>query len=393
MNSISKALVAIVVIALIIWGISAATSRNGEQGTAGGKGDRGNSSGGQTIKIGVIGPFTGDASAYGEPLRNVVALAIEEVNAAGGVSGALLEAIYEDGKCNGKDAANAMQKLANVDKVEVVLGGFCSGESLASVPIAEAAKVALFSPGSSSPDLTGISPFFFRNYPSDATQGKVLANAARNMKGWKKVAVIQEQSDYALGNFKSFSENFSKLGGTTVREEFPSNTTDFRSILVKLRSQSPDALFINPQTPATGERILKQLSDLNWRPALILNDAFSGDPKTLENNKVILEGALTAEFGTDVSNTKFARLLIEYKDKYAAEMPYQSYGQTEYDAVFMIVDAIKTVGYDGEKIAAWSRTVKDWEGASGKVTIEPSGDRTSGHVLKVIRNGFPEVGR
>ena len=154
------------------------------------------------IVVGFISPLTGDAATYGEPGQKVTQLAVAEINNAGGINGRELQVIYEDGKCNGKDAASAMQKLVNVDKVQAVLGGFCSGESLAAAPIANANKVLLFSPGSSSPDLTEAGPYFFRNYPSDESQGKVLAEVAYNTKEWKKVGVIQEQLDYLNIHYK-----------------------------------------------------------------------------------------------------------------------------------------------------------------------------------------------
>lgn len=341
------------------------------------------------IKIGFIGPLTGDAAAYGEPARNIMSLAVEEINNAGGVNGRMLEMIYEDGKCTGSTSSNAAQKLINIDGVKV-LTTFCSGETLSVVPIAESAKVLLTSSGASTPDLTGKSQFFFRNYPSDATQGMVLAQYASDQ-GWKKVAVIQEQSDYALGNYKAFSENFERLGGETVKEEFLPNATDFRSSLTKLKGQNPDALFIDPQTPANGERILRQLKDLNWKPKLLVNDALSGDPKTVENNKDILEGAAAAEFGVDPNNEKFQNMIASYKAKYGEEPPFQSYAQTEYDMVYLIADGVRSVGSDGEKLASWSRTIKDWPGASGLVTIGADGDRVGGHVLKVIKNGQTEL--
>lgn len=383
MNQTAKWIIgAIVVAAVITIGYSTPKSPSEQTSTV--------SAG--TIKIGFIAPLTGDGAVYGEPGRNITALAVEEINKAGGINGRQIEMIYEDGKCNGKDAANAAQKLVNVDEVKIIIGGFCSSESLASLPIAEKNKVVLFSPGSSSPDLTGRSLYFFRDYPSDAAQGRILAEAVYNKKGWKNVVVMQEQTDYALGVYKTFSANFEKLGGSkVVKEEFPSNATDFRSMLVKLKALKPDALFIATQTPAVGERIMKQLKDLKWNPALLIDDAIAGDPKTIENNEAILEGALTAEFGVDLANPKFKHAMQAYKDKYGAEPPFQSYAQTEYDAVYIIRDAIAAVGYDGEKIANWSRTIKDWDGASGKVTIGQDGDRVSGHRLEIVKNGKVEV--
>ena len=343
------------------------------------------------IKIGFISPLTGDAAAYGEVVRDVEKLAVEEINASGGINGRQVEGIYEDGKCSGAGAASAMQKLVNADKVKIVIGGFCSSESLAAVPIATQNKVFLFSPGSSSPDLTNVSKYFARNYPSDASQGSVLAGVAYNQKNWRKVAFIQEQLDYPLGIFKAFSAEFEKMGGKIVKEEFATNVTDFRSQLTKLKAENPDALFIDTQTPAAADRILKQLQDLKWRPALLVSDATSGDSATVKKDASILEGALAAEFGVDPANQKYQHHLQAYKEKYGKDANFTSYTQTVYDSVYMIRDAVFAVGYDGTKVANWVRSAKDWPGASGLVTIKADGDRAGGHVPKVIKNGKVEL--
>lgn len=341
---------------------------------------------GEPITIGVMTALTGDAAAYGEPARNILLIAQDEINNSGGIGGKPMHLIIEDSKCSGVGAVNAAQKLINVDKVKVIIGGFCSSESLAAVPLATQAKVALFSPGSSSPDLTNSSPYFFRNYPSDASQGRVLAEAAY-AKGWKKVAFIQESLDYPLGIYKVFKSTFEGLGGVIVREEFPTTATDFRSQITKLRAQNPDALFIDTQTPAVGARIFKQMQDLQWKPAMLISDSISGDTTVVADNAAFLEGTLAAEFGTDPNNLKFQHLLSVYKEKYGVDVPYQSYAQTEYDAVYMVRDAIASVGNDGTAVAAWARSVKDWKGASGTVLIGQDGDRVGGHVLKVVKDG------
>lgn len=345
----------------------------------------------QPIKIGFMGPLSGDFAAYGEPMRNIVDIAISEINAAGGVNGAQLIPIYEDTKCNDKDATTAAQKLVSVDGVKVIIGGFCSSESLAGIPVVEVAQVALFSPASSSSDLTGKSRFFSRNYPNDATQGKVLANAAYTIKKWKNVVMIQEQTEYPLGIYNAFSSDFEQLSGKKVtREEFPSTATDFRSMLSKLKALKPDAIFVNAQTPAAASRILKQIADLKWKTGIIINDVVAGDLNVIHENKIILEGALAAEFGVDATNPKFQAMAAAYKAKYGVDVPYQNYAQTEYDAVYIIRDALMAVGNDGVKIADWLKTVTSWQGASGSVTIGADGDRVGGHVLKFIKDGKVE---
>ena len=341
----------------------------------------------ETIKIGSLGPLTGDAAVYGLPAKNIIDMAVEEINSQGGINGEKMEVVYEDGKCNGANSATAMQKLIEIDKVKVVLGGFCSSESLGAEPIATQNKVFLFSLGSSSPALTGKSKLFARDYPSDATQGRVLAEVAYNNKNWRKVAFIQEQLDYPLGIYNAFSANFQSLGGATIKEEFTTGTTDFRSILTKLKAENPNALFVDTQTPAAADRIFKQLEELNWKPNILISDAVSGDLETVKKNSALLEGTLAAEFGIDENNPKYQHMLAAYKTKYGVDAPYLSYAQTEYDGVYIIRDAIKSVGYDGEKIAEYARNLKDWDGASGRVTIGQNGDRIGGHIPKVIVNG------
>lgn len=344
---------------------------------------------GDTYKIGVILPLTGDAASYGEPAQQIYQMAVDEINTAGGINGKPMQLIVEDGKCDGQDAASAAQKLINVDQVQVIVGGFCSGESLAAEPIAAQAKVALFSPGSSSPKLTGISPYFARNYPSDSAQGKVLADIAYNDKGWKNIAFIQEQTDYAAGIESAFSTEFEKLGGKIIDDQqFPTETTDFRSIVSKVQSENPDALFVDTQTPASGARVLTQIQQLGWKPHLLVSDVIIGDAPTVSQYQGILEGALGAEFGVDESNPKFVALENNYKAKYGTDLPHGSYAQTEYDGMYLVRDAIAAAGYDGTAIANWFHTdVQNWQGAAGSVTISPDGDPVAGHRPEVIMAG------
>ena len=165
-----------------------------------------------SYKIGVMLPLTGDAAAVGLPEQRGVKIAIDEMNAKGGINGRKLEAIYEDSKCNPKDGNAAAQKLVNIDKVKVIIGGTCSGETLGASPITEANKVILISPSATSPDITKSGDFVFRLAPSDAYAGVVASDYAFKELNAKKAAVVSESTDYAQGLRRVFKENFAKLG-------------------------------------------------------------------------------------------------------------------------------------------------------------------------------------
>lgn len=344
----------------------------------------------EPIKIGWIGPLTTDVAIYGDPMSKVVKMAADEINQNGGINGRPLQIIFEDGKCNGKDAVSAAQKLINIDKVKVILGGYCSGETLPIIPLAEQNNVYLFSAGASSPALSGISKMFARDYPSDASQGITLANISYNDMKWRKVAFIQEQTDYAKGIYGSFEKQFISLGGQITKEETPSDRTDFRTMIKKLQAVKPDAVFIDTQAAPAAERIVKQMAELNWHPKLMISETVMGDTATIERNKQLFEGTLGAEFGIDPNNQKFQHALKLYSDTYGQTMPYQSFSQTQYDAVYLLKDAIAAVGYDGVKISDWIRNVKDWQGASGVINFV-NGDRTAGPTPKIVKNGKVEI--
>jgi branched-chain amino acid transport system substrate-binding protein len=343
------------------------------------------------IKIGVITPLTGDAAVYGEAFSNIYKLAVKEINDAGGVNGRMLELVIEDGKCTGPGGANAAQKLVNIDKVQVILGGMCSSETLSALPIAESAKVALISSASSNPDLTGKSKFFARNWPSDSFQGKVLADVAYNNKKLKNVYILAEQTDYTQGIKKVFEKVFTEYGGTITSESFASSNTDLKSLVTKAKSSNAEGLVVLVQTGATGQKIFKSIRDLNWKTNLFLSDTVTGDSTTMTEYKDVLEGSVTALLGTP-NNEIFNNLLVSYKNTYGEDVPYQNYAPLQRDVVFMITDAIKAVGYNGEKIADWfHNNVKDWQGAAGLVTIGPDGDPLVGHRAEIVKNGKTEV--
>ena len=126
---------------------------------------------------------------------------------------------------------------------------------------------------------------------------------------------------------------------------------------------------------------------MKWTVPVLANDIVSGNAELVAANKKVLEGALVAEQTTDLTNEKSKNLQKNYLEKFGKEMPYKSYGQAQYDLVYILKEGLEKFGNDPVRIAEWVRTLKDWDGASGKVTIGSDGDVVGGHVVRVIKDG------
>ena len=196
------------------------------------------------ITLGFVAPLTGDASSLGQGAQKAVEIAVAEFNSAKGTNDREVKVVFEDGKCNAKDASAAGNKLINIDKVPVILGGLCSAETMAIAPMAESTKTVLISGCSSNPSITTAGDYIFRDYPSDSFQGVYAAAIAHEKLGAKTASVLYCLSDWCTGLAKVFKENFEKLGGTVVMEEsFATDTLDMRTQLTKIKEANPDMIY------------------------------------------------------------------------------------------------------------------------------------------------------
>lgn len=350
----------------------------GGQGGVGGEGE--------TIVIGGLAPLTGDSSAYGVEFQRVAEIALTDINAAWADKGLSLDIQWEDGGCNGQDASTATQKLVDVDKVQVILGGFCSSETLAAAPITEAAKVLLFSPGSSSPDVTNAGDYVFRNWPSDAFQGKKLASLAQEL-GYKKVGMITEQQDYTFGISSVFKTEFEAAGGTVIEEKYLSEDTDFKTQLTKLKSAGADVIFVNTQTPIKADTVLKQMTELGFTGPFLLNDVAGTSTDVLSTHKILLEGSYTATPYLDESGEAFKKLVADYQTKHGSAFQYVGYGSSIYDATWVLANALDEKGNDATALKDYFNNFPGYTGLTGELKFDANGDPMNGHSVFVIKDG------
>ncbi len=338
-----------------------------------------------SITIGGIGPLTGDAASYGLEFQRSAELALEDVNKEWASKGMSLEIQWEDGGCTGMGAATASQKLISVDGVESFLV-FCSPEVLAASPIAESEQIVVFSPGASSPAVTDAGDYVFRNWPSDAFQGKMLAEMAYDQ-GYRTLAVISEQQDYTLGISDVFKDTFTGLGGTFVQETYLPEDIDFKTQLVRLNAENPDAYLINPQTPIKGEIILNQMTGLGISGPFFLNDAAGTNLDLIADHADLLEGAYTATVQVDPEDPAVAGFASRYENAYGDTLNYLAYSASSYDSVWILAQAIEEVGNDGAAIQSYLSDFPGYDGLIGATDFDVNGDPMLGHSVFVIEGG------
>lgn len=319
-----------------------------------------------TIKIGFIGPLTGDAAAYGVDTLNGVKLKVDEINAAGGIDGKLITIVAEDAKCNGTDAVTAVQKLVNVDKIVALVGGACSSETLAAAPIIEAAKIVEISPLSSNPDITNAGDFLFRDYPSDALKTKAMAEYFRK-KGFTKVAIIAENTDFAIGFRDALKKDF---GDFVFNEVVEQGTKDYRSLMTRLKNVEFDVFVADGQSPGTIAVMVQQMREQGLTQLAITHDAGQA-AETITIGGEAVEGLQSINIPSIGEETDFGKKIIAKYGKSQGAIAFAGHG---YDALGVLAQAIDEVGTEGTAIRDYLYNLPSYKGVVGTFSFDDNGD-------------------
>lgn len=328
---------------------------------------------GEPIKLGHLGPLTGDAASYGIDTANATMLAIEEINAAGGINGRSLVLVSEDGRCNPSDATSAAQKLVNIDKVVAIIGGQCSGETLAAAPIAEANEVVMISPVSSSPDVTNAGDFVFRVYPSDWLKGSAFANYFKDY-GFTKVAMISENTDFCVGIHRSTKEQLPEGVEMVFHEFVDPGTKDFRTLMTRLKNTDFDVFIVNTQSDAVAAAMVTQLREQGITTQAIGTD--TADSVTLgEIATEAVEGLhILSVPNLDESSSTQAVFAKKFRDRYGEAQSTMFFAALSYDATNLLATAMADVGTDGSAIRDWLYALEGYNGIAGSISFDENGD-------------------
>lgn len=343
---------------------------------------------GDTIRIGVAGPMTGDQSKMGIDFKNGVELAVEEWNAKGGVLGKKITISVGDDQHDPKQAVSVANKLVN-DGIAGVIGHFNSSCSLPASSTYHQAGIPMITPASTNPKLTeqGFDKVF-RICGRDDQQGRVAADFVLNKLGKKKVAVVHDKTTYGQGLADEFKKALGSGAEVVAYEGVTQGDKDFKAVLSAIKTKKPEVIYFGGVYPEAG-LIAKQARELGVDAAFVSGDG-TIDTKFIEIAGAAAEGTYLT-FSPDPNNIPTAKAFLDaYHKKYGDHGPYSIYA---YDAANIMLDAIQKAGVtDGKKVAEIIRSTPH-QGALGKVQFDAKGDVTvAPYVVWVTKGGkFEEL--
>lgn len=321
------------------------------------------------ITVGLIQPLTGSVAYNGTSVVNGVKLAMEQINANGGVDGKQIELVIEDGMCKPANSVSAAEKLIKSDEVPVLIGAFCSSATLAVMPVAAKYEVPLVTGVSSNPELTEKgNDWFFRATETDLVLAKAFAKILHDNLKLQNLAYIGVNDDWGRGAVQAFSSEIEALGGETVlKEHFEHGTTDYYTLLTKVRAAQPDGLFVAAETQ-DGSILVKQIKELG-----IDTKVFGvGSWATADFVKLTGEASegihAAVPYAASMETPKNEAFVAAYQEKYD-EFPGK-YSAAGYNSMNIVAQAIdRADSTDPAKIReALEKT--DYEGVNGRFQFD-----------------------
>lgn len=342
-----------------------------------------------TVKIGSASPLTGPQAHIGIDIRNGVQLAVEDLNAQGveiGGRKVRLELVAEDDEANPTKATTVAQKLVDAN-VAAVVGHFNSGASIPASKVYADAGIPQISPSSTNPDYT-LKGFktTFRVVAHDGQQGPTLARFAMNKLKAKNIAVIDDSTAYGQGLADNFEATVKAAGGKIVaREHTTDKDTDFKAILTKIKGRKPDLIMFGGIDPQAGPMI-KQMKDLGIKASFIGGDGMQ-TPNFIKLAGDAAEGAMASIPGLPKDQMPGGNAFLEkYKAKFNQEV--ELFAPMGYDAVFVLVEAMKRAG-SAEPAKFLPEIGKtDHQGVIGPIAFDEKGDLKNGPItIYVVKGG------
>lgn len=340
-----------------------------------------------TIHIALTAPLTGDWSEYGQHFQRSVTLAIEQLNAQGGVLGRQFRLSVGDTRGVAAESTTLADRWVSDPTVVAQIGSFSSGETMAAQPVYDTAGMVQLSPTASHADYAKGSNWSFGIVGTQAAEGPFNARFAYNDLGIRRVAILYINNDWGIDTERNFAAAFRQLGGQVVASEFYfDGERDFTAVLTKLRETNADGLFV-ASFYNDGAAIHTQRVRLGWTNVKSLSPSSIYNQQLLALGGAAVDGVYTVTtFFADDPDPMVQRYVQEYRRRFNIEPSF--HGSLAYDAMMLLADAIRRAGSTNRAaIRDAVAATRDFPGVAGSITFTPAGDAVKGYRRLVIRDG------
>lgn len=321
------------------------------------------------VIIGGIFPLSGNVAVYGVECKNGVDLAIEEINAAGGINGKKVVLVSEDDEGNPDKTVVAFKKLTTRDGVGMVIGSLTSGCTNAITALSQAKKVLQLAPAATAPEITNAGNYVFRACFIDPFQGTVGGKFAADTLKAKRAAVLYDLgNDYSVGLYENFVKAFEGDGREIVAvDSYATGDKNFNAQLTKIKNANPDVVYL-PDYYATVALIAKQLRAQGIDTPIVGADGWDG--LTAVAGSEVLNGFYSNHYSADSTEPVVQKFVEAFKAKYNKEP--NSFAALGYDCVYLIRDAMVACG--SEKVADIRDAMEKTDGnyVTGHLTFDES---------------------
>ena len=339
------------------------------------------------IKVGEFASLTGSEATFGQMSHHGTEMAIDQVNAAGGVLGEKLELHTDDTQSKPGESKTIAKKLIARDGIVALLGEVSSQRSLEAAAVCQDSKIPQISPSSTNPKVTEIGDYIFRVCFTDPQQGKVLAQLALTTLKAHRVAILTDAaSAYSVGLAKYFKDAFTAAGGQITSEgKYSAGDKDFSAQLTSIKGENPDALFVPGYYTEVG-LIARQAHDLGIKAPLFGGDGWESSELVTIGGAAVEGDYFSTHFSPEDKSPAVEKFVKDFQAKYGVAP--DAMAALGYDSAMLLCDAIKRAGStDGPKVRDALAATKDFPGIAGNITIDAERNATKPLVILQVKDG------
>lgn len=330
------------------------------------------STGSVPVRIGLAGPFS---DSVGAPMLRAAELAVQQINASGGVAGRPIELVARDDHGNPDSAIAVASELVRAGVVAVV-GDVYSGTTLAAAPVYNAAGVVQISPSSSSPLVSLAGPWTFRTCPSDLQHGAALARFAAEQLDFHRATILYLNDEYGRGLRQTFALEFSRLGGVVEEvDPYLGSAPEVGPYLERLARRGTSEFIFLGGYRAEAEATLRAARARGVRAPLMGGDGLEG----LEAAGALAEGSyVSSGYLAGFDTPKNRTFVRAYQQRHPLARPPNQPAAATYDILYLLRETMARSGTDRERlrdaIAAVGSAAAPFEGVTGSIAFDENGD-------------------